>query len=390
MTDVFRKNQRMGGFHENRLIRCVREREKEIRTKHVVNDVGGKTPSQDMKVDRWFLTRFSIENAYGGLCEEFFSLDGGPSAWETQTGKGNPFIATPLGGNTNRQLKINAQRIGPLFQAEYLASEGPTMSSVFDFWCMVWQENVERILSVNFPHEERLYPAIYDPSKETIQYWPIENGKTVAYMPFKITCMDTRMMVAPGIRAITPNDMVYRVTQLRISYSNPIGDPEPDREIVHMCYYRWPDGCLPIPWPLTTASYAATAMRIIDIVERELPSSSSPLLVHCHAGLGRTGVFIALDVALRQLYQNNTVNIKGVVERLREKRARAVMNPWQYAYINVVVAEKALQCGALSSCVGGHNVRHLIDRMWTDLFDEVHRQFQGNILTYTPELMYTS
>ncbi|EYC23338.1 hypothetical protein Y032_0015g2599 [Ancylostoma ceylanicum] len=69
------------------------------------------------------------------------------------------------------------------------------MSSVFDFWCMVWQENVERILSVNFPHEERLYPAIYDPSKETIQYWPIEIGKTVAYMPFKITCMDTRMMV---------------------------------------------------------------------------------------------------------------------------------------------------------------------------------------------------
>lgn len=40
---------RMGGFHENRLIRCVREREKEIRTKHVVADVGGKTPSQDMK-----------------------------------------------------------------------------------------------------------------------------------------------------------------------------------------------------------------------------------------------------------------------------------------------------------------------------------------------------
>ncbi|XGW14662.1 hypothetical protein V3C99_000720 [Haemonchus contortus] len=381
---------RMGGFHENRLIRCVREREKEIRTKHVVTDVGGKTPSQDMKVDRWFLTRFSIENAYGGLCEEFFSLDGGSSAWEAQNGKGNPFIATPLGGNTNRQLKINAQRIGPLYQGEYLASEGPTMSSVFDFWCMVWQEKVERILSVNFPHEERLYPAIYDPSKETIQYWPIEIGKTVAYMPFKITCIDTRMMISPGIRAVKPNDMVYRVTHLRISYSNPIGDPEPDREIVHMCYYRWPDGCLPIPWPVTTASYAATALRIIDIVERELPQSSSSLLVHCHAGLGRTGVFIALDVALRQLYQNNTVNIKGVVEKLREKRARAVMNPWQYAYINVVVAEKALQCGALSSCVGGHSARQLIDRMWTDLFEEVHRQFQGNILTYTPEMMYTS
>lgn len=92
-----------------------------------------------MRVDRWFLTRFSIDNAYGGLCEEFISLEGGPSAWEQQTGRGNPFIATPFGGNANRQLKINAQRIGPLFHGQYLASEGPTVSSVFDFWCMVWQ-----------------------------------------------------------------------------------------------------------------------------------------------------------------------------------------------------------------------------------------------------------
>uniref|UniRef100_A0A183F874 TYR_PHOSPHATASE_2 domain-containing protein n=1 Tax=Heligmosomoides polygyrus TaxID=6339 RepID=A0A183F874_HELPZ len=81
-----------------------------------------------------------------------------------------------------------------------------------------------------------------------------------------------------------------------------------------------------------------------------LPQSSSSLLVHCHAGLGRTGVFIALDVALRQLYQNNTVNIKGVVEKLREKRARAVMNPWQYAYINVVVAEK-VRCYSSATCL---------------------------------------
>ncbi|KAJ1370017.1 hypothetical protein KIN20_031650 [Parelaphostrongylus tenuis] len=188
--------------------------------------------------------------------------------------------------------------------------------------------------------------------------------------------------------AAKANDMVYRVTQLRVSYSNPIDEPEPDREVVHMCYYRWPDGGLPIPWPMTTTSNATTALRIIEIVERELPPSSSSLLVHCHGGLGRTGVFIALDVALRQLYQNNTVNIKGVVERLREKRAKAVMNPWQYAYINVVLAEKAAQCGALAPCIGGHNVRQLIDQMWKELSDEVHRQFQGNVLTYTPELKF--
>ena len=78
---------------------------------------------------------------------------------------------------------------------------------------------------------------------------------------------------------------------------------------------------------------------------------SSPFLT----GLGRTGVFIAVDVAIRQLEQAQTVKFKesakkkchffqvgiaGIVEKVRETRARSVMNPWQYAYINLLVAEK--------------------------------------------------
>ena len=81
---------------------------------------------------------------------------------------------------------------------------------------------------------------------------------------------------------------------------------------------------------------------------------SSPFLT----GLGRTGVFIAVDVAIRQLEQAQTVKFKesakkmslfqvgiaGIVEKVRETRARSVMNPWQYAYINLLVAEKVKKC----------------------------------------------
>lgn len=50
-------------------------------------------------------------------------------------------------------------------------------------------------MSMNFPYEERLYPDTYERNHETIQYWPVVNGKTYNFMPFKITCINSSLMV---------------------------------------------------------------------------------------------------------------------------------------------------------------------------------------------------
>ncbi|PAV86878.1 hypothetical protein WR25_02059 [Diploscapter pachys] len=380
-------NQAKGGFHENpnRLIRCVKNREKTLRKKL---DSKKLTSIADLKVDRWFLTRFSIETPYAGLQEEFASLETGVSQW-TQTSRVNSYIATPLGINAYRQLKvINAQKIGPLFGREYVASEGPTTSSVYDFWTLIWQEDIGRVLSVNFPYEERLYPSIYDQAKETIQYWPIVAGETMIFKPFHITCIESTMKVAPFVEAATPREMVYRVTRLRLFYQNPVFPDQPTRDILHFCYYRWPDGRLPIPWS-NGDCHSETGLSLFDAANFELIATmppGQPLLVHCHAvsekfflpfltGLGRTGVFIAVDVAIRQLEQAQTVGIAGIVEKVRETRARSVMNPWQYTYINLLIAEKALQLGILPPNIGGYSSRVLIDRVWQEINDELNRQF---------------
>lgn len=137
-------------------------------------------------------------------------------------------------------FQTNAQRILDKEQAQtqYVACEGPTASSVYDFWCLVWQEGVERIVSVNFPYEERLYQSIYDKNKETVQYWPMVEGESLVYMPIIVKCLESRMMVSYGLPAMNEHEMVYRICRLRLTFSNPIGEPEPDREIIHMCYYR--------------------------------------------------------------------------------------------------------------------------------------------------------
>ena len=52
--------------------------------------------------------------------------------------------------------------------------------------------------------------------------------------------------------------------------------------------------------------------------------SKGPILVHCSAGVGRTGTFIAIDIALEQAKREELVDIAGIVNRLRQQRMKMV------------------------------------------------------------------
>ena len=52
--------------------------------------------------------------------------------------------------------------------------------------------------------------------------------------------------------------------------------------------------------------------------------SKGPILVHCSAGVGRTGTFIAVDLALEQARKERVVDIAGIVNRLRQQRMKMV------------------------------------------------------------------
>ena len=53
-------------------------------------------------------------------------------------------------------------------------------------------------------------------------------------------------------------------------------------------------------------------------------SSKGPILVHCSAGVGRTGTYIAVDIALEQANRERIVDIAGIINRLREQRMKMV------------------------------------------------------------------
>ena len=78
----------------------------------------------------------------------------------------------------------------------------------------------------------------------------------------------------------------------------------------------WPDHGVP--------DYATPLMTLHKQVMSAWSPSNGPILVHCSAGVGRTGTFIALDQALEQAKKEGVVDIAGIVNRLRQQRMKMV------------------------------------------------------------------
>ena len=91
-------------------------------------------------------------------------------------------------------------------------------------------------------------------------------------------------------------------------------------ESVHTClqyhYTAWPDHGVP--------SYASSLTNLLKLALGTWHIRGGPILVHCSAGVGRTGTFISLDMALEQADKEGLVDIAGIVNRLRQQRMKMV------------------------------------------------------------------
>ena len=87
--------------------------------------------------------------------------------------------------------------------------------------------------------------------------------------------------------------------------------------VTHMHYTAWPDHGVP--------QNAMSVISFIRCVRREHPHSlDQPLLVHCSAGVGRTGTFILLDTVMQQMKNEGTLSIYNVLKNVRDQRMKMV------------------------------------------------------------------
>lgn len=190
----------------------------------------------------------------------------------------------------------------------YIACQAPLENTLSDFWRMIWEQNCGVIVML----------TDLNPSKAT-QYWP-EEGKVSSYGNI-LVCHKNSFQLGEGF--------IVRSLLLRLYQEGAVKTPI--REVVHLQYENWPDFGV----PASTKPIQDLMLLLTKFKERASSTYNlgGPAVVHCSAGLGRTGTFIALHIAIQQISTNSTPCIKQIVLNLRKQRRGMVCTFQQYAMI---------------------------------------------------------
>ncbi|XP_047466810.1 tyrosine-protein phosphatase non-receptor type 21 isoform X2 [Mugil cephalus] len=200
----------------------------------------------------------------------------------------------------------------------YIATQGPMSNTCSDFWQMVWEQGVSIIAMVTAEEENG--------REKSFRYWPRLGSRhnPVTYGRFKIT---TRFRTESGCYATTGLKIKHLLTGQ-------------ERTIWHLQYTDWPDhGC-----PEDLKGFI-TYLEEIQSVRRHTNSISDPkntnlpVLVHCSAGVGRTGVVILSEIMIACQEHNERYTVPEVLMELRAQRMILVQTLSQYTFVYKVLVQ---------------------------------------------------
>ncbi|XP_027693491.1 receptor-type tyrosine-protein phosphatase eta isoform X2 [Vombatus ursinus] len=201
---------------------------------------------------------------------------------------------------------INANYMpGYYSKRDFIATQGPLPNTLKDFWRMVWEKNIYSIVMLTKCVEQgRTKCEEYWPSKQTQNYGDITVGIISEIILPEWTIRD------------------FTVKNNKTSESHPLRQ---------FHFTSWPDHGVPD----TTDLLINFRYLVNDYMKQSPPES--PVLVHCSAGVGRTGTFIAIDRLIHQMENENAVDVYGIVYDLRLHRPLMVQTEDQYVFLNQCV-----------------------------------------------------
>ncbi|XP_035861574.1 receptor-type tyrosine-protein phosphatase F isoform X24 [Sander lucioperca] len=206
---------------------------------------------------------------------------------------------------------INANYIdGYRKQNAYIATQGPLPETLSDFWRMVWEQRSNTIIMMTRLEEKSRVKCD--------QYWPSRGTET--YGMIQVTMLDTVELATYSVRTFA-------------LYKN--GSSE-KREVRQFQFMAWPDHGVP--------EYPTPILAFLRRVKACNPPDAGPMVVHCSAGVGRTGCFIVIDAMLERMKHEKSVDIYGHVTCMRAQRNYMVQTEDQYIFIHEALLEAAT-CG---------------------------------------------
>ncbi|XP_021105759.1 tyrosine-protein phosphatase non-receptor type 9 isoform X3 [Heterocephalus glaber] len=217
----------------------------------------------------------------------------------------------------------------------YIGTQGPLENTYRDFWLMVWEQKVLVIvMTTRFEEGGR---------RKCGQYWPLEKDTRIRFGFLTVTNLGVENMNH------------YKKTTLEIHNT----EEREKRQVTHFQFLSWPDYGVPssaaslIDFLRAVRNQQSLAISSMGVRSKGQCPEQPPIVVHCSAGIGRTGTFCSLDICLAQLEELGTLNVFQTVSRMRTQRAFSIQTPEQYYFCYKAILEFAEKEGMVPS---GHNL----------------------------------
>ncbi|XP_034279084.1 receptor-type tyrosine-protein phosphatase H [Pantherophis guttatus] len=188
-------------------------------------------------------------------------------------------------------------------EKEFIAAQGPLPATLHDFWRMIWEQRISTIVM--------LTNCVENGRVKCEHYWPLD------YTPCTYDDITVSVITETILSDWTIRDFcIKRMIMSEVRHAR------------HYHYTSWPDHGV----PQTTD----TILHFRDLVRENLDKmkDNGPVLVHCSAGVGRTGTFISLDSLLCQAQDQGEIGVFSFVEKLRRNRPLMIQNEDQYVFLH--------------------------------------------------------
>ncbi|XP_012691548.1 tyrosine-protein phosphatase non-receptor type 2 isoform X2 [Clupea harengus] len=222
-------------------------------------------------------------------------------------------------------------------QRSYILTQGPLRNTCGHFWLMIWEQKTKAIVMLN--------RVIEKGSEKCAQYWPTqeEHDTTFRDTRFKVT------LVSEDVKS-------YYTTRVLELQNITTGET---RQLYHFHYTTWPDFGV----PESPASFLNFLFKVRE--SDALGSDCGPAVVHCSAGIGRSGTFSLVDTCLVLMEKRKdpaSVDIKKILLDMRQYRMGLIQTADQLRFSYMAVMEGA-------KCTVGDSS---VQKRWKELSREDH------------------
>lgn len=190
---------------------------------------------------------------------------------------------------------------------KYIATQGPQERTLIHFWQMLWEQNVSVIVMLTTLTDMGL--------SQCYQYWPTSG--VACYGHYEVRLVSEH-----------PHSSDYIIRSFYIKNTK----AQESRTVTHFQFLSW-----------TSVTAPSSAMPLLEFRRKvnKAHQSQNPLLVHCNGGVGRTGTYILIDMALSRIEKGaKELNLAATVEHLRDQRPNMVRTKAQFEFTVTALVEE--------------------------------------------------